>query len=61
MEDFNPDDPLEIHARRDENEEENDFKATKEKDDKKESVTKFTATLLLLATQRMQPRRLPLT
>ena len=35
MEDFNPDDPLEIDARRDENEEENDCKATKEKDDEK--------------------------
>ena len=35
MEDFNPDDPLEIDARRDENEEENDCKATKKKDDEK--------------------------
>ena len=35
MEDFNSDDPLEIDARRDEKDEENDFKATKEDDEKR--------------------------
>ena len=29
MEDFNPDDPLKIDAKRDENKEEDDYKATK--------------------------------
>ena len=47
MEDFNSDDPLEIDMRRDENDEENDFKATKE-DDEKGSMTKFTATYCFL-------------
>ena len=56
MEDFNFDGPLEIDARRDENDEENDLKATK-RTTRKGSMTKFTATLLLLATQKMLPRQ----
>ena len=56
MEDFNSDDPLEIDARRDENDEETTSRPRK-RTTRKNSMTKFTATLLLLATQKMLPRQ----
>ena len=54
MENFNPDDRLKTDAKREnENEEEDDFKATKTEI---RSTTKFTVTLLLLATQKVLPK-----